>query len=71
MVTETTRSLKLRDIRKIARFTQEQVAGVLGVSTPTYIKLEKNPELLTIEDARRLAQLFNVSVTQIFFDEKL
>ncbi|KXB34846.1 helix-turn-helix transcriptional regulator [Atopobium deltae] len=71
MVTETTRSLKLRDIRKIARFTQEQVAGILGVSTPTYIKLEKNPELLTIEDARRLAQLFNVSVTQIFFDEKL
>lgn len=70
-MTEQVKNIELKDVRKVARFTQAQVAGILGVSTPTYIKFEQNPDMLTIEDAKKLAQLFNVSVQQIFFSQKL
>ena len=59
--------MKLREARKQARYSQEQVAGLLGISRPTYAKMEKNPEIVTIEDAKRLAELFGVTVGDIFF----
>uniref|UniRef100_A0A7C9JEU2 XRE family transcriptional regulator n=1 Tax=Muribaculaceae bacterium Z82 TaxID=2304548 RepID=A0A7C9JEU2_9BACT len=53
--------------RKVAGMTQEEVASHLGISVPTYRKMEKDPACITIEDARTLAALFGIDVSQIFF----
>lgn len=60
--------MEVRDARKNARYTQEQAAARLGMSRPTYAKIEANPDIATIEDAKAIADLFDVSVEDIFFD---
>ena len=59
--------MTLEEARKAARYSQEAVAGYLGVSRPTYAKMEKYPDAVTIEDARKLAAIFGVSVHDLFF----
>lgn len=59
--------LLLSEARKKARFSQEAVAGYLGVSRPTYAKMEKNQDLVSIEDAKKLSKLFEIPVDVIFF----
>lgn len=61
--------MELREARKKARYTQEQAAEHLGMSRPTYAKIEANPDTATIEDAKALADLFGVRVEDIFFDQ--
>ena len=60
--------MKLVDARKNARYSQQQAADHLGVSRPTYAKMETNPEIVTIEDAKKLLKLYGVDVGDIFFD---
>lgn len=59
--------MELVDARKKARYSQEAVAVLLGISRPTYAKMESNPDSVTIEDAKKLAKLFGVRVADIFF----
>ena len=59
--------MQLREARKAARYSQEEVAGKLGISRPTYAKMEKEPGLITIDDAKKLSELFGVAVSEIFF----
>ena len=59
--------MNLVDARKQARYSQQAVAEHLGVSRQTYIRMEKNPEDITINDAKFLAELYGVSVEDIFF----
>lgn len=59
--------MNLVEARKAARYSQEEVAGKLGISRPTYAKMEKDPGSITVDDAFRLAALFGVSVGEIFF----
>lgn len=59
--------MNLVEARKSARYSQEAVAGILGISRPTYAKMEQYPESVTVEDAKKLAELFGVAVTDIFF----
>ena len=59
--------MDLVEARKAARYSQEEVAGKLGISRPTYAKMEKDPGSITVDDAFRLAALFDVSVGEIFF----
>ena len=59
--------MTLEEARKQARYSQEAVAGELGIARPTYAKMEKSPDIVTIEDAKKLAKLFGVSVGDIFF----
>lgn len=63
--------MELKAARKAARYSQEAVAALMGVSRPTYAKMEKHPETVTIRDAYKLAELFGVSVDQLFFERKL
>lgn len=57
----------IEEARKCAKLTQEEVAGHLGISVPTYRKMEKDPASITIDEARTLAALFGIDVSQIFF----
>lgn len=59
--------MQLKEARKAARYSQEEVAGKLGISRPTYAKMEKEPGLITIDDAKKLSELFGVAVSEIFF----
>lgn len=63
--------MKLIEARKRMRYTQQEVAGILGVSTPTYINMEKDPDSVSVEDAKKLATLFRVNVNDIFFQKNL
>ena len=62
-------SMNIKEARENARYTQEQAAERLGMSRPTYSKIEKNPDVASIEDAKKIAALFEVSVEDIFFGE--
>ena len=58
--------MELFEARKAARYSQDEVAGKLGISRPTYAKMEKDPGSVTIDDAVKLAKLFGVTVGDIF-----
>ena len=60
--------MELIEARKKARYSQEEVAGKLGICRMTYSKMEKDPGIITIDDAKKLAELFGVPVGSIFFD---
>lgn len=59
--------MELKEARIAQRYTQQQVADYLGVSRHTYRKHEKNPQLVTIDEAKKLAKLFLVQPQDIFF----
>lgn len=63
--------MRLIEARKKERYTQQQVADFLGVSRMTYRKMERNPDLMTIDDAKRLSELFRVDPQDIFFHSGL
>lgn len=58
--------MELVEARKKARYSQEAVAGILGISRPTYAKMASSPEGVTIEDAKKLAELFGVGIADFF-----
>lgn len=63
--------MRLIEARKKERYTQQQVADFLGVSRMTYRKMERNPDLMTIDDAKRLSELFRVDPQDIFLHSGL
>lgn len=63
--------MDLVDARKKARYTQEEVANLLGISRPTYARMEKSPQDISIKEARNLAKIFEIPVEEIFFAEKV
>ena len=58
--------MDLTEARKEARLSQEEVAGRLGISRQTYAKMEKDPGSITVDDAKKLAEMFRVSISDIF-----
>ena len=52
----------LKEQRVINHMTQRQVAEVLGVSQPSYIRYENGSAEPTLENLVRLADLFDVSI---------
>lgn len=61
--------MQLYEARKQARYSQEETAGMLGVSRPTYAKMEKYPETVSIADAKKLSAFFGIPIAEIFFVE--
>lgn len=57
--------MELCEARKNARYSQEQAAAYLGISRPTYAKMESHPETVTIEDAKKLSRLYEVDVSEM------
>lgn len=62
--------LRLRNLRKAARLSQEQTALDANI-TPAYLgqieRNEKNPTILTIE---KLCTVFNISLSEFFSNHK-
>ena len=61
--------MRVKEARKQARLTQGEVAEHLGISRPTYCKMEKHPETIEMGEARKLARLFGVTIDEINFFE--
>jgi DNA-binding XRE family transcriptional regulator len=55
----------IKRLRKKFFLTQDEVAKKIGVSRPTYNKIESNKAEITLEQAKRLADFFNVGVIDI------
>ncbi|MEQ1797114.1 MAG: helix-turn-helix transcriptional regulator [Lacibacter sp.] len=60
----------LKILREINDHTQEAIANVLGISQNTYSRLEKNPGSLSTEQAQKLAEFYNVSITDLLSESK-
>jgi putative transcriptional regulator len=59
--------MKLIEARTQAKMTQQETADKLGITRQTYMKMEAQPEIIKMGDAVKLANLFGVSVDEIFF----
>ncbi len=53
---------KLKALRDRHHFSQEYVAGKLGISRPTYIQIENGERELTVSEASILAKIFDMSL---------
>jgi DNA-binding XRE family transcriptional regulator len=56
---------KIKELRNKNNFSQEQVAKVIGVSRPTYTAIESGKQELSLEEAKKLASLFSISVDEL------
>ncbi|MBI1754732.1 DUF4065 domain-containing protein [Candidatus Azambacteria bacterium] len=59
----------IREQRKKRSLTQEFLASALGVSRPTYLQIEQGGRDLTVTEARKLAEVFDISF-ESFLREK-
>lgn len=59
--------LILKQARLLADIKQDEMAKALGVSRYIYMKLEKNPDLATIAQAKAISDILKVSYDEIFF----
>lgn len=56
---------KIKNFRLKAKLSQEQVAGAIGVSRPTYSAIEAGKQKLDTDEAQRLAKLFGITVDEL------
>ena len=65
----------LREIREARmaeakRYTVKAAARAVGVSCPTYTKMEKDPSRMTRAQAERAARLLGCDVDELFYLSK-
>jgi len=62
--------LRLIRLRKERKMTQQQVAEILGITRSFYGMIETGDRNPTLDLAKKIAELFQVDIEEIFFDEK-
>ncbi len=61
----------LKDLRLEKGYTQEYVAGLLGAEHPSSVyRLENGLSNLKLEDAAKLAELYDITLDEIYHPEK-
>ena len=60
-------TLSLRQARRLKEKTQIEMAKLLRVHPITYRKIEENPDLATIEQAKKISDYLGVNLDEIFF----
>lgn len=63
--------MSIRSERLSRGLTKSATAAYLGVSRPTYDRLERDPGRLTAKRAQRLGELFGIDPATLFFDQRL
>lgn len=56
---------KIKKLRNERGFSQDQIAKVIGVSRPTYTSIESGKQELSLEEAKKLASLFGISIDEL------
>ena len=59
--------LTMKQARVIAGKTQIEMAREMGITAPTYIKYEKNPETMTIKQARKFCDVLSLKMADVSF----
>lgn len=57
----------IKQARVLNDFTQAEMAQKIGVCRSTYIKIERNPNLATVEQAKKISEVTGIPVNNIFF----
>lgn len=57
---------KLYELRKSHKYTQEELAKLLGVTRQTIISIEQGKYIASLPLALKMAKIFEVSVENIF-----
>jgi transcriptional regulator with XRE-family HTH domain len=55
----------IQKLREKQAITQETMAARLKISRPTYIAIEKNEKSLTLEEAKKIAEILNLSLNSL------
>ena len=63
-------SEKIKIMREMNQWTQEEVAEKLGMSTTGYAKIERGQTYVSAEKLKQIAQVFNVNVAQLLDDNE-
>lgn len=63
-------SEKIKIMREMNQWTQEEVAEKLGMSTTGYAKIERGQTNVSVEKLKQIAQVFNLNVAQLLDDER-
>lgn len=63
-------SEKIKIMREMNQWTQEEVAEKLGMSTTGYAKIERGQTNVSVEKLKQIAQIFNVNVAQLLDDDE-
>lgn len=56
---------KIRSLREINQWSQEQMAAKMQMSPTAYARLERGKTRLTIERLEKLAEIFNIDITEL------
>ncbi|MBD5390791.1 helix-turn-helix transcriptional regulator [bacterium] len=56
----------LYDLRKSRKYTQEELAKILGVTRQTIISIEQGKYIASLPLALKMAKIFDVPLEQIF-----
>jgi len=56
---------KIRQIREIRGFSQEYIANELGITQPSYARLEKEDERISITRLINIAEILKTSVAEL------
>lgn len=59
--------LTLKEWRSRKKYTQPELAKIIGISPSTYNIWENNPEMIKPKDAFKIAKALNVSIDEIIF----
>lgn len=60
-------SFSVKQARHYAGYTQSEIAEKLGISRDSYRKIEKNPEIATVRIAKKISEVTQIPIDQIFF----
>ena len=58
---------KLVEWRRAKGITQDEMAKLLGISKPTYVRWEKTPENISMGFALKIASIFETDLSSIIF----
>ena len=61
---------KIKVMREMNQWTQEEVAEKLGMSTTGYAKIERGQTNVSVEKLKQIAQVFNLNVAQLLDDDE-
>ncbi len=64
-------SMMLKSLRARYGEKQEDLAKYLDITTTTFCHKEKGKKDFTLTEARKLAERYNMSIEEIFFDNEL
>ena len=62
--------IKLYEVRKRAKLTQQEVADILGISRNSYGQKERGDVSFNLEEMFALSELLNTSLDDLFISNK-